>query len=151
VAFNAYSRQTKTAQQVSQDYGQQHRGQQPVSPVVTAYNVSLNPQTGIRAGNTAELVSNMTVVDGSAQPVNQIKEALTLSSPNGDIRHEKVVSQGSGGAYQNQFQIKLPSGVAPGDYRVKTQLYVNGQMMAERQQNLAVVAEADGGVHLALR
>jgi hypothetical protein len=152
VAFNAYSRQTRSAQQVTQDYGQQHRGQLPQHPVVTAYNVNVNPVGGVQPGNTAAVDSNMTIVDGTAQPANEIKEALTLSGPNGDIRHEKVVNQGTsgGGAYQNEFKIKLPSGVAPGAYKVTTQLYVNGQMLAQRQQNLQVVAGI-GGLRVALR
>ncbi len=152
VAFNAYSRQTRTAQQVTQDYEQQHRGQQPAQPVVTAYNVNVSPASGVQPGNTAAVSSNMTVVDGTSQPVGEIKEALTLSGPNGDIRHEKVVNPGTGGggAYQNEFKIKLPSGIAPGAYKVTTQLYVNGQVLAQRQQNLEVVA-AIGGLRVALR
>jgi hypothetical protein len=152
VAFNAYSKRTRTSQQVTQDYETQHHGQQPATPVVTAYNVNVNPADGVQPGNTANVNSSMTVVDGASQPVGQIKEALTLSGPNGQMHHEKVVNQDSsgGGSYQNQFQIKLPSGLEQGAYQVKTQLYVNGQMLAERQQNLQVV-RIDGVLHVAMQ
>lgn len=151
VAFNALSKQTRSSQQVSQDYEQQHRGQLPATPVVTAYSMSVNPAAGVQPGSTASVVSNMTVVDGATQPVGQIKEALTLSGPNGQMHHDKVVNpSGGGGSYQNQFQITLPSGLEQGTYQVATQLYVNGQMLAERQQNLQVT-RVDGGLQLAWR
>jgi hypothetical protein len=152
VAFNAYSKQTRSAQEVNQDYRQAHGGQAPAEPTVTAYTMSVNPAAGVQPGSTAEVTSNMTVVDGRTQPVGQIKEALTLSGPDGQMRHEKVVNPngGGGGSYQNQFQIKLPAGLAEGSYRVRTQLYVNGQMQAEREQNLQVVMR-DGALQLAWR
>lgn len=150
VAFNAYSKQTRTSQQVTQDYEQQHRGQVPATPVVTAYSMNVNPATGVQPGSTANVLSNMTVIDGSTQPVGQIKEALTLSGPNGQIHRDKVVNpSGGGGSYQNQFQITLPSGLEQGSYQVQTQLYVNGQMLAERQQNLQVT-RVEGGLRVAL-
>ncbi len=152
VAVNAVSRQTRTAQQVEDDYRRGHRGQLPPNePVVQAYDVTVNPDAGVQSGEKLQVVSNMTVVRGARQPVNEVKEVLTLTGPDGKSRTaEKKASERAGsGAYENAFSLTLPKGVAPGAYPVNTQLYVNGKPMAERKQELRVVAQA-GRVNFAL-
>ena len=152
VAVNAVSRQTRTAQQVEDDYRRANRGQLPPNePVVQAYNVTVNPDAGVHSGEKLQVVSNMTVVRGTSQPVNEVKEVLTLMGPDGKSRSaEKTASERPGsGAYENAFSLTLPKGVAPGAYPVNTQLYVNGKQMAERKQELRVVAR-DNGLHFAL-
>lgn len=152
VAVNAVSRQTRTAQQVEDDYRRTNRGQLPPNePVVQAYKVTVNPDAGVQSGEKLQVVSNMTVVRGANQPVNEVKEVLTLTGPDGKSRTaEKIASERPGsGAYENAFSLTLPKGVAPGTYPVNTQLYVNGKAMAERKQDLRVVAR-DSGLHFAL-
>jgi hypothetical protein len=152
VAVNAVSRQTRTAQQVEEDYRRSNRGQLPPNePVVQAYNVVVNPEAGVQSGEKLQVVSNMTVVRGTKQPVNEVKEVLTLTGPDGKSRSaEKTASERAGsGAYENNFSLTLPKGVAPGAYPVNTQLYVNGKPMAERKQELRVVAR-DSTLHFAL-
>lgn len=143
VAVNAVSRQTRSAQQVEEDYRRANQGQLPPDePVVQAYNVLVNPNAGVPSGERLQVVSNMTVVRGSKQPVNEVREVLTLTGPDGKTRTaEKTASaQPGSGAYENAFSLTLPKGVAPGAYPVNTQLYVNGRQMAERKQELRVIA-----------
>lgn len=152
VAINAFSRQTRTAQQVEDEYRQAHSGRLPSSePVVQAYSVNLNPGTNVQSGEKLQLVSNMTVVRGASQPVNEIKEVMTLTAPDGNTRtaEKKANEQPGSGAYENTFNLTLPKGVAPGAYPVKTQLIVNGKPMAERNKELRVVAQA-GEMRVAL-
>jgi hypothetical protein len=152
VAVNAVSRQTRTAQQVEADYRRENRGQLPPDqPVVQAYDVTVNPDDGVKSGEKLQVVSNMTVVRGARQPVNEVKEVLTLTSPDGNSRSaEKSASAGAGsGSYQNAFSLTLPKGVAPGTYPVNTQLYVNGKPLAERKQELRVVMRGNV-LHFAL-
>jgi hypothetical protein len=147
VAVNAASRQTRTAQQVEGEYRSKNQGRLPPNePVVQAYSVTMNPDSEVQSGEKLQVVSNMTVVSGQKQSVNEVKEVLTLTGPDGKNRRaEKVASKQAGsGSYENTFSLTLPKGVAPGAYPVKTQLYVNGTQMAERQQALRVIAQNDG-------
>lgn len=147
VAVNAVSRQTRTAQQVEDGYRKANKGQLPPNePVVQAYDVTVNPEAGVPSGEKLQVLSSMTVVRGAKQPVNEVKEILTLTGPDGKSRSaEKVAGERPGsGTYENSFSLTLPKGVAPGAYPVNTQLYVNGKAMAERKQELRVVAHDSG-------
>lgn len=153
VAVNAVSRRTRTAQQVEEDYRRANQGQLPPDePVVQAYNVVVNPDAGVPSGERLQVVSNMTVVRGARQPVNEVKEVLTLTGPDGKARTaEKTASEQPGsGAYENAFSLTLPKGVAPGAYPVNTQLYVNGKQMAQRKQELRVIAQRDNTLRFVL-
>jgi hypothetical protein len=152
VAVNAATRQTRTAAQVEADYRKANQGQLPPQPVVQAYDVIVNPDAGVQSGEKLQVVSNMTVVSGARQPVNEVKEVLTLTGPDGKSRSaEKTASERPGsGAYENAFSLTLPKGVAPGAYPVNTQLFVNGKQMAERKQELRIVAQKDGLLRFAL-
>ena len=143
VAMNAASRQTRTAEQVETEYRQQNAGRLPQSePVVQSYNVNLTPSTEIRSGNKIKVVSNSTVVSAINQPVNEVKEVLTLVGPEGKKTAEKIANEKPGsGAYENTFNLNFPKNVASGTYPIKTQLYVNGKPREARSQNLKIVAD----------
>lgn len=143
VAVNAVSRQTRTARQVEDDYRRTHQGQLPPNePVVETYSTSLNPSNTVQSGERLRLLSSVTVVSGANEPVKQVKEVMTLTSPDGNTRTaEKIANEQPGsGAYENAFNLTLPKGVAPGAYPIRTQLYVNGKPLAERRHDLRVVA-----------
>jgi hypothetical protein len=143
VVVNAVSRQTKSAVQVEDEYRKRHGGKLPPSdPVVQAYDVTVSPDGQVRPGEKAQVVSNMTVVQGASQPVEEVKEVLTLVGPEGTKTAEKKANERAGsGAYENTFNLSFPKDVAPGTYPIKTQLYVNGRPAAERKQNLRILAE----------
>jgi hypothetical protein len=152
LAINAYSAQTKTAQQAEDEYKKQNKGKlPPADPVVQAYDVNVGNNGQIHPGEKVQVISNMTVVQGAAQPVNEVKEVLTLAGPNGTKTAEKKANEkpGSGG-YQNTFNLSFPSDVAPGAYPITTQLYVNGKQVSERKQQLQIVAAADGSRSFAM-
>lgn len=153
VAVNSVTRRTRTSQQVEEDYRRTNAGRLPGgAPVVQSYDVRINPRQDVRSGERFQVVSSMTVVRSADQPVTEVKESLTLVSPDGKNRSaEKTASEQPGsGAFENTFTLTLPSGVAPGTYPVRTQLTVNGQPAAERQQDLRVTALAGGGIRVAL-
>ena len=146
VAVNAASKQTRTAQQVEEDYRKNNQGQlPPEDPVVQAYDVTVNPDAGVQAGEKLLVVSNITVVRSANQQVKEVKELLTLTGPDGKTRtaEKKASEQAGSGAYENTFSLTLPKGVSPGAYPVSTQLFVNGKVLAERNQELRVVAQGD--------
>lgn len=151
VAFNVASRQTRTADQVESEYKQQHAGKLPVQePAVQDYKIGLYPGNEVRSGNKVQLVSNMTVVRAAHQPVDEVKEVLTLVGPEGSRTAEKKANEKPGsGAYENTFNLSFPQNVASGTYPIKTQLFVNGKPKETRTQNLKIVAEGNT-LHLAL-
>jgi hypothetical protein len=130
---------------VETDYRRQNAGKLPVQePVVQAYNVNVNPGNEVKSGSKVQLVSNMTVVRAANQPVNEVKEVLTLVGPEGNRTAEKKANEKPGsGAYENTFNVSFPQNISPGSYPLKTQLYVNGKLKETRQQNLRLVAEGD--------
>jgi YMGG-like Gly-zipper len=145
MVINSYSAQTKTAQQAEDEYKSQNKGKLPTAePVVQNYDVNIANGGQVRAGEKVQVVSNMTVVQG-AQPVNEVKEVLTLAGPTGTKTAEKKANErpGSGG-YQNTFNLSFPADVSPGEYPITTQLYVNGKQVGERRQQLQIVATDNG-------
>ena len=145
VVINAVSKQTKPADQVEADYRNQHGGQLPPSdPVVEAYNVNIDPNGRVHPGDKVRVVSNMTVVRSKAQPIDEVKEVLTLSGSAGSKTLEKTATAQSGsGAYENTFNLTFPKDIEAGSYPVKTQLLINGKEAAERKQKLVVVSVGD--------
>lgn len=153
IAVNAASRRTRTAQQVEEDYKTAHAGELPQgAPVLQTYDVRVNPTTDVKSGESFQIVSNITVISSAQQPVSEVREAITLTGPDGKTRNaEKVATEQSGsGAFENTFTLTLPSGVASGSYPVTTKLSINGQVAGERQQTLQIMAASNGGLLLAL-
>lgn len=130
MAINAMSKQTKPASQVESDFRKNNKGTLPAEPVVSAYQVVVQPGTTITAGQPVTITSNSEVVSGTAIPVSEIREEFALIDPSGkeQAKKSKVLTEkgaGSGG-YENQFNFKLPQGVPQGAYTIRTTLYVNG-------------------------
>lgn len=130
MAINAMTRQTKPASQVEEDFRKSNKGALPAEPVVSAYNVVIQPTSAITAGHAVSITSNAEVVSGTRVPITEIREELALLDPTGKEQAKKVkvlteTSTGSGG-YESQFNFKLPQGVPQGAYTIRTTLYVNG-------------------------
>lgn len=130
MAINAMTKQTKPASQVEEDFKKGNKGALPAEPVVSAYNVAIQPTSAITAGQAVSITSNSEVVSGTRVPVTEIREELALLDPTGKEQAKKAKvltekSAGSGG-YENQFNFKLPQGVPQGAYTIRTTLYVNG-------------------------
>ena len=151
VAYNYYTKQTKSAQQVTDEYKAKNKGTLPASATVTRFNVQVAPSSKIQAGNAVNVASNIEVVPGSSNPRPTIEQEIALYSPDGAeaAKARKPASQASGGAFETSFKFSLPQGVPQGIYPVKSQLYVDGRPAAGTDTRFQVVVAPSGIVALA--
>jgi hypothetical protein len=150
VAVN--SRQTKPAAQVEKDYRQRHAGNLPTGrPIVQVYDVEIRPDNRVRAGDKVQVVSSINVVRGTKGPVEEVKEELMLTDPEGRTKTagKLAIDTPGSGAYVNTFTLTFPKDVAPGTYRIQTRLVVNGNRATVRKQNLVIAAVGEAR-HFAL-
>jgi hypothetical protein len=154
VAYNYATKQTKTAQQVSDEYKAKNKGTLPASPTVTRFNVQVAPTAKVQAGNAVNVASNIEVVPGTSNPSPNVEQEITLFSPDGAQagKARKPASQtgAGGGAFETSFKFSLPQGVPQGVYPVKSQLYVDGKPAAGTDTRFQVVVAPAGSVRLAL-
>src|SRR5215813_10183191 len=68
VAYNYATKQTKTSQQVANEYKAKNKGALPASATVTRFNVQVAPTAKVQAGNAVNVASNIEVVPGTANP-----------------------------------------------------------------------------------
>ena len=152
VAYNYATKQTKTAQQVSDEYKAKNKGTLPASATVTRFNVQVAPTAKVQAGNAVNVASNIEVVPGTSNPSPNVEQEITLFSPDGAQagKARKPASQAGGGAFETSFKFSLPQGVPQGVYPVKSQLYVDGKPAAGTDTRFQVVVAPGGSVQLAL-
>jgi hypothetical protein len=146
VAYNYKTRQTKTAQQVSTEYTQQHQGEVPTQSFVAQYETHVGPADQIRRGDSADLASTIDVIQGTDGIDPKVEEEITLLGPDGKplrTTRKPANPSGGGGEYQTQFTFKLPDGAPQGAYAFKTALYLNGQQVKEGSANLQVASAQD--------
>jgi hypothetical protein len=141
--IDAISKEIRTPSEVEKEYRASHNGRLPERPLVAAYDTAYNAGGGVRRGESARVVSNITVVPGANEPVHDLREVLEVFDPVGSgepiIRVEKRVEETPRtGTIQNSFSIRLPAGVAPGSYPARTTLYVNDKPAGENAGNLRV-------------
>ena len=153
VAYNYATKQTKTAQQVSDEYKAKNKGTLPVSPAVTRFNVQVAPTAKVQPGNAVNVASNIEVVPGTSNPSPKVEQEIALFSPDGAQagKARKPASQtgAGGGAFETSFKFSLPQGVPQGVYPVKSQLYVDGKPAAGTDTRFQVVVAPDGMIQLA--
>jgi hypothetical protein len=152
VAYNYATKQTKTAQQVSDEYKAKNRGNLPANATVTRFNVQVAPTSKVQAGNAISVASNIEVVPGTSNPSPTVEQEITLFSPDGSQagKARKPASQAAGGgAFETAFKFSLPQGVPQGVYPVKSQLYVDGKPLAGTDTRFQVVVAPDGVLRLA--
>lgn len=152
VAYNYATKQTKTAQQVSDEYKAKNKGTLPASATVTRFNVQVAPTAKVQAGNAVNVASNIEVVPGTSNPSPNVEQEITLFSPDGAQagKARKPASQAGGGAFETSFKFSLPQGVPQGVYPVKSQIYVDGKPAAGTDTRFQVVVAPGGSVQLAL-
>lgn len=146
VAWNYNARQTKTAEQVQAEYKSANRGQLPDHNRVVGYDTRFDPGAKVSPGGKMTVVSNIEVVQGSADPKPALEEELTLVRPDGsEVKSRKKANENQGaGAYTTSYSMTMPSGVPQGVYPVKTALYMNGQKVAGKDMSMQVVALPSG-------
>ena len=147
MAYNYYTKQTKTAQQVTNEYKAAHKGTLPASATVTRFNAQVAPTSTVQAGKDITVASNIEVVPGTSNPRPNVEQEIALFSPDGQQagKARKPASQsGGGGAFETSFKFSLPQGVPQGVYPVKSQVYVDGKPVAAADTRFQVVV-APGG------
>jgi len=140
------TRQTKTAAEVNRDYKANNRNRLPRTAEVNAYNTVVTPNGAVKAGDAIKLQSTIRAVSGTTEPVQEVKEILTVYAPSGEEfkRGEKIVSSAPGsGEYDNSFTLKLPAGAPQGTYRLKSQVVLNGKPGITRETQLQLARVGD--------
>ncbi len=151
LAINSQSRQTKTAAQADREYIAQ-RGRLPADPQVVSYEPRL--QSGVvQRGQPMYVKSVVELVNGSQAPVREVREELVVYDTDGKPfkTGSKPLTNGSGGRFENSFELTLPKGVSQGVYAMKTNLYVNGKLSASRDLRTQLVWNGSDGVMVAGR
>lgn len=149
MAMNYRSKKIRSAQQVNQEYQQKNK-QLPAEPVVTQYSLKA-PKQAVR-GNPVAVSSSLTLVDGEYEPVKRVEERLFIVSPDNkrkQIKSKDASGIDSGGQYANSFSFTPPEGVAEGNYRLESEVYVNEKLAKKGSANLTLAIH-DGQFMLAL-
>ena len=148
--INAQSKQTRPPVEVEEQYRADHQGTLPEQALVTVYDTAFNAGGGVTTGKEARVVSSITLVSGSKDPVREVVEVLEVFE-SGDpakvlLRAEKNAEKGMlTGGLQNTFSIRLPDGLAAGSYPASTKLYVNGKLAGENRGALRVLGTTPSG------
>ncbi|KAG0188744.1 hypothetical protein DFQ28_004397 [Apophysomyces sp. BC1034] len=133
------TQQTKSAAEVDSEYRANNRNKLPAYAKIDAHNTVVTPRTPVKAGEAIKLESRIRAVSGVNEPVQEIKEALTVYAPSGEAfkRGEKVLNAVSGsGEFDNRFTLKLPAGAPQGIYKLKSQVYLNGKLKTTRESSI---------------
>lgn len=148
-AFNYHAAQTKTSQQIQEDYKTQNGGQLPGQLLVTRYDTKIAPSEQVRPGSKTTLNSYIEVVNTISGSIPTIEEEVILFDPDGKqiTKSRKIVNQnGDTGAFNTSFSFTLPEGVKQGVYPVKTAVFLNGRQASTGQAALQVVMTQAGPV-----
>ncbi len=152
VAVNYQSRQTRSAEQVGEDF-RLRTGTEPPAPLVTAYNVQA-ARASARPGEEVTVTSTIEVVPGRSEALKELREDFVIVDPRGVERSrlsKTPAPAGSrGGAFVSTLQFTFPQGVPPGAYQVQSRLFVNGRPAQNSAVKIQVArSEASALAHLA--
>lgn len=146
MTWNYNVKQTKTAEQVQTEYRSANRGQLPDHNKVVGYDIRFDPGAKVSPGGKVMVVSNIVVVQGTADPKPALEEELTLIRPDGsEVKSRKKANEGQGaGSYTTNYSMTMPAGVPQGIYPVKMALFMNGKKVAGKDMSMQVVALPSG-------
>jgi len=153
MAMNYHSKQVRSAAQVNKDYQNKH-DELPEKPIVTSYSISA-PKQVVR-GNNVSVNSEITVVDGRKQSVDRVEEKLFIVDSDGQrkqIKSKEARNTGmnQGGEYQNSFSFTPPTGVAQGNYRLESEVYVNDKLAKTAKAPIEIAYNQDSAMKIALK
>lgn len=141
MAYNYHEKKIRDGHAVEAQY-KSERGTLPARNTVEAYQSSLVPGQTVQAGSAATMQSRITVLQGTQGSVPQIKEQLTLFSPEGKqlstVTKDATSIDGTG-EYQTDFVFNLPKGIQEGRYTVQSTLYMNGSEVRANKVPMLVV------------
>lgn len=153
LTYNRYTQQTRTAQQVNEDY-RRINGELPVQPSVVSYKAATDKPTAVRGRDKVTVTSRSVLVDGRSEKIGLVEEEIYAKSPDtGEWKALKAKSSQPGrsaGEYVNSFEFPtLPDQMPVGERAFRTELKVNGKPMANSSMSFNVVFE-DGAVRTVL-
>ncbi|MEI6300402.1 MAG: glycine zipper domain-containing protein [Betaproteobacteria bacterium] len=142
VAWNYNVKQSKSAAQVQQEYRNTNAGPLPTQTTLQRYDARFEPTATVTPGGKLTVVSNIDVLQGTANPMAAVEEELTLVLPDGSekkMRKKAESIRGTGG-YTTSFSIPMPQGVPQGVYPVRTALFLNGTQAGSKNLQMQVVS-----------
>lgn len=136
---NTQSTQTRTAQQVEQDY-QRARGNLPAKPTVANYTPRLASAV-VPKGQAFQVLSTVELVNGRTETVREVREELLIYSPDGQLikNGSKPFVANNAGRFENRFSVNLGSDAPQGVYPMKTNLVLNGKVVETRDLRTQIV------------
>jgi hypothetical protein len=149
MAYNYQTKQTKSAQQVTEEYKAANQGELPTSATVTRFDAKVAPTENVQAGKAIDIASYIEVVPGTDNPRPTVEQQITLIAPDGKeaANAKKPANQNpGGGAFETTFRFTMPQGVPQGVYPVKSQVFVNGDPTANAETRFQVVVGPAGTI-----
>lgn len=137
VMINARTLQKKSAAEVEMAYKKANKGALPEYTRVEKYSTVILPNQTVQAQQNITVKSDLTVIEGSSEPLKRVQEKLILKDSSGKVMREFVKDvqtsgskeYGSGG-FENSFSWKFPANVSKGRYVLDTEVLVNGNKVA---------------------
>mgnify|MGYP006352740819 FL=1 len=144
--INAHTIQKKSAAEVETAYKKANKGKLPQTTRVQQYSTVILPNQTVSANQNITVKSDLTVVEGIADPLQRVQEKLVLKDANGKVIRELVkdvqvsTDQGySSGDFENSFNWKFPASVSKGQYLLDTELLVNGKKVANNSRTITLI------------
>jgi hypothetical protein len=154
MAYNYTTSQTKSSQQVENEYKAANNGTLPSATTVTQFNAQVNPNDNVQAGTAVDVKSQIEVVPGTGDPQPKVEQEIALFAPDGKetAKARKPAAQApGGGAFETNFKFTMPQGVPQGVYPVKSQVYVNNEPAANTETRFQVVVGPERTIVAILR
>jgi outer membrane lipoprotein SlyB len=142
IAYNYHSRKVRDAKSVEKQYARE-RGSLPSSNTVSDYRSELSPSNTVRSGSSAQMQSRVTVISGTHDASPQLKEQLTLYSPDGKVLstvNKQATAVDGTGEYETNFNFDLPKGIEEGRYTMRSTLFMDGKQVRTNEVPMLVVS-----------
>ncbi|MCX7514345.1 glycine zipper domain-containing protein [Frateuria sp. STR12] len=142
MAYNYHARKVRDARAVEAQY-ERERGTLPASNTIGAYQSELIPGQTVKSGSKAAMQSRVTLIRGTNEGKPQLKEQLTLFSPEGKqlttVTKDASAIDGTG-EYETNFDFNLPKGIQEGRYTMRSALYMDGRQVRTNEVPMLVVS-----------
>ena len=142
MAYNYHARKVRDAQAVEAQY-RREQGALPASNTIGAYRSELLPGQTVKSGSKAAMQSRVTLIRGTRDAAPQLKEQLTLFSPEGKelttVTKDATAIDGTG-EYETNFDFNLPRGIQEGRYTMRSALYMDGRQVRSNEVPMLVVS-----------
>lgn len=151
---NSYqAKQTKTSQEVEDEYKKANRGNLPESATLNSYRSSVTPANPKR-GDKVQVASTMQVVPGRQDSSVKVEQELSVVDSVGEVWGKpvrKIANEsGQGGEFQTNFTIPIGDGMSQGTYTLQQAVYVNGRVVRQSKDARFNVVRTEEGTLIAL-